>query len=81
MPWYDMARTTIQLDKKTKSLLEKQKLYPGETFDKVLQRLVQKKDPDDELSAQTIKNIEEGIKDIKAGRVYTTEQLSRELGL
>lgn len=76
-----MVRTTIQLDKRTKDDLEKQRLYPNETFDQVIQRLVQKKDYDDELSPQTIKNIEEGIKDIKEGRVYTTEQLNKELGL
>lgn len=76
-----MARTTIQLDKRTKDVLEKQKLYPNETFDQIIQRLVQKTDYDDELSPQTIKNIEEGIADIKEGRVYTTEQLNKELGL
>ena len=76
-----MTRTTIQLSKRTKDLLEKQKLYPNETFDELIQRLVQKKDRDDELSPQTIKKIEEGVKDIKAGRTYTTGQLNKELGL
>ena len=76
-----MVRTTIQLNKKTKDVLEKQKLYPNETFDQIIQRLMQKRDYDDELSSQTIKNIEEGVKDIKAGRAYTTEQLNKELGL
>jgi len=61
--------------------LEKQKLYPNETFDQIIQRLVKKRDYDDELSPQTIKDIEEGVKDIKAGRVYTTEQINKELGL
>lgn len=76
-----MVRTTIQLDRGTKDVLEKQKLYPNETFDQIIQRLVQKRDYDDEISPQTIKNIEDGVKDIKAGRVYTTEQLNKELGL
>ena len=76
-----MARTTIQLNKATKDVLEKQKMHPNETFDQVVQRLIQKNDYDDELSPQTIKNIEEGMKDIKASRVYTTEQLNQKLGL
>lgn len=76
-----MARTTIQLSKRTKEILEGQKLHPGETFDQLIRRLVQKNDLDDELSARTIKGIEEGVRDIKAGRVYTTEQLDSELGL
>ncbi len=81
MPWHAMARTTIQLSKETKEILEGQKLHPGETFDQLIRRLAQKSDRDDELSARTIKSIEEGVRDIKAGRVYTTEQLDSELGL
>ncbi len=76
-----MVRTTIQLDEKTKTGLRKQRLYPNETFDQIIQRLLQKEDCDDELSPETIKNIEEGIADIKEGRVYTTAQLNKELQL
>ncbi len=76
-----MVRTTIQLNKRTKDALEKQKIYPNETFDQIIQRLVEKRDYDDDLSPKTIKNIEDGIKDIKAGRVYTTAHLNKELGL
>lgn len=76
-----MERTTIQLNKDTKNILEKQKLHSRETFDQVLRRLLQEQEYDDELLPQTIKNIEKGIRDIKAGRVYTTEQLNRELKL
>jgi predicted transcriptional regulator len=32
---------------------------------------------DDDLSTQDIKNIEEGLADIKAGRTYTTKELSK----
>jgi predicted transcriptional regulator len=35
----------------------------------------------DDPSVQTIKNIEKGIADIKADRVYTTEQVAKKLGL
>jgi len=33
------------------------------------------------LSKDLIKNIEEGIADIEAGRVYTSEQVKKKLGL
>ncbi|MHB8603161.1 MAG: hypothetical protein ACYC6W_11480 [Nitrosotalea sp.] len=36
---------------------------------------------DDVLSKTVIKNIEESIADIKAGRVYTSEQVKKKLGL
>ena len=73
--------TTIKLKEETKANLDKQRLYPNEPFDDVVQRLITKKDYDDELSPETIHNIEQGVADIKAGRVYTTKQLNQELGL
>jgi predicted transcriptional regulator len=33
------------------------------------------------LSEQVIKNIEAGIADIRAGRVYTSKQVKKKLGL
>lgn len=73
--------TTIQLEDETKINLELQRLYPNEPFNDVVQRLLAKKDYDDILSPKTIQNIEDGIADIKAGRVYTTEQLDKDLRL
>jgi len=54
--------------------------YPGETYEEVIARLV-KITQDDVLSKKIIKNIEEGVADIKAGRVYTSEQVKKRLGL
>ena len=54
--------------------------YPGETYEAVIVRLV-KITQDDVLSKEVIKNIEEGVADIKAGRVYTSEQVKKRLGL
>lgn len=76
-----MSSTTLKISHKTKNFLEKEKNHPKETLESVIIRLLKATHEDDNLSAQTIKNIEEGIADIKAGRVYTTEQLSKELGL
>ncbi len=54
--------------------------HPRETYEAVIARLV-KITQDDSLSKEVIKNIEEGIADIKAGRVYTSEQVKKRLGL
>jgi len=54
--------------------------HPRETYEAVIARLV-KITQDDVLSKEVIKNIEEGIADIKAGRVYTSEQVKKRLGL
>lgn len=55
--------------------------HPGETYESVINRLLKSNQQDEILSEETIKNIEEGIADIKAGRVYTSEQVRQKLGL
>lgn len=73
--------TTIQIEERTKKVLENMKLFPRETYDRVITRLAEKEADDDVLSPETVKNIEESLKDIKAGRVYTTEEVRKRLGL
>lgn len=74
--------TTIQLEKKTKAKLEKMKNYPRESYDDVVNRLLNiAKEDGKSLSDDTIKNIEKGLSDIKAGRVYTSAQVKKKLGL
>lgn len=75
-----MEQSTIKLSKKIKNDLRKQMNHPGETYETVIARLL-KNTQDDVLSKAVIKNIEEGIADIKAGRVYTSEQVKKKLGL
>ncbi len=75
-----MEQSTIKLSKKLKNDLKKQMNHPGETYEAVIARLV-KITQDDVLSKEVIKNIEEGVADIKAGRVYTSEQVKKRLGL
>ncbi len=76
-----MEQSTIKISKKIKNDLRKQMNHPKETYEAVIVRLLKITQEDDVLSKSTIKNIEEGVADIKAGRVYTTEQVKKKLGL
>jgi predicted transcriptional regulator len=76
-----MEQSTIKLSKKIKNDLKKQMNHPKETYETVIARLLKITQEDEVLSKTTIKNIEEGIADIKAGRVYTSEQVKKRLGL
>ncbi len=76
-----MEQSTIKLSKKLKNDLRKQMNHPGETYETVITRLLKITQQDDILSDEVIRNIEEGIADIKAGRVYTSDQVKRKLGL
>ena len=74
--------TSIQLEKRTKAKLEKMKIFPREPYDDVVNRLLNAVGEDEDiLSEKTIRDLEEGVADIKAGRVYTSEQVKKKLGL
>ncbi len=53
------------------------KLHPRESYEEVLRRLLEDLQ---ELNEQTKKEIEQAIRDIKAGRYRTHQQLRDELG-
>lgn len=76
-----MEQSTIKLSKKIKNDLRKQMNHPGETYETVIARLLKIAQDDDVLSKTVIENIEKGIADIKAGHVYTSEQVKKKLGL
>ena len=73
--------TTIQVEEKTKDELERVKLFPRETYNEVIIRLIMISQEESELSKQTIKNIEKALKDVKKGRLYSTEKVRKELGI
>lgn len=81
VPLYTVEQNTIKLPKKIKNDLRKQMNHPGETYETVIVRLLKIAQEDDVLSKIVIRNIEEGVADIKAGRVYTSEQVKKKLGL
>ena len=76
-----MEQSTIKLSKKLKNELRKQMNHSRETYETVIARLLKNTQEDEVLSEEVIKNIEEGIADIKAGRVYTSQQVKKKLGL
>ncbi len=73
--------TTVQIDEKTKSLLEKLKIHQRESFNEVIKNLVMAKFDVEPLSDEEIRDVEKSLKEIKAGRYYTHEQVKRNLNL
>ncbi|MBA4719413.1 MAG: hypothetical protein HRO68_10105 [Nitrosopumilus sp.] len=73
--------TTIKVSDKTRTILAEQKVHTGETLEQVINRLLKFQLADDNLDEQTLKDMQEGLDDIKSGRVYTTKQLKNELGI
>lgn len=72
-----VATTTIQLSKELKDTLEQMKLHPRETYEEVLDRILEDLR---ELGQETKKELERAKKEIAAGKYRTHERLGAEMG-
>lgn len=70
--------TTIQISDDLKEILSKRRLFQKETYEEVIWDLIE---DSMELSKQTLDNIKETEDDIKEGKIYSHEQIKKELGL
>jgi predicted transcriptional regulator len=70
--------TTIQISSELKKMLEKMKLYERETYDDVIERLVE---DELELNEETKKEIELALKEVKEGKYVTHEEAKKKLGI
>ncbi len=78
MPFpFNVATTTIQLSKEMKKTLESLKMHPRETYEEVLERLLEDLR---ELNQQTKKEIKEAIREIKEGKYRTHAELRADMG-
>ncbi|MFQ5803387.1 MAG: hypothetical protein ACE5JQ_10885, partial [Candidatus Methylomirabilales bacterium] len=72
-----VATTTIQLSQEMKKTLEGMKLHPRETYEEVLERLLEDLR---ELNEQTKEEIERAVREIQAGKYRSHDQLKSEMG-
>ncbi len=70
--------TTIQIKENIKLILTQMKLFERETYNDVLERLIEDVQ---ELNKETKKEIESAIKEIKSGKYITHENLAKEMGI
>lgn len=74
-----MASTTIKIDTQLKDRLNTLKIHPRETYNDVIERLVAMAVDEEPLSQETIRDLERSLEDLKAGRVYTLDEVMAEL--
>ena len=72
--------TTIKIKDNTKAKLESFKLHTKESYNDIIERLM-RTSHDDEIDPQTIKNLRKSLNDIEKGKVYSLEQVEKELDL
>jgi len=78
---YSYMITTVQIRTKVRDRLEGLKTHPRESFNDVIERLINSQIDDEPLTDEDLKEIEAGLEDIKAGRIISHEDLKRKLGL
>ena len=69
--------TTIQIDESVKTSLNNMKLFKRETYNDVLERLIEDAQ---ELNEETKKELELALNEIENGKFITHEKLANELG-
>ena len=72
-----MGTTTIQINEELKKELDEIKLFRRETYNDVVERLIEDMK---ELNEQTKKEIEKARKEIAEGKFKTHEQVKKEMG-
>ncbi len=74
--------TSIQLESKTKTRLDKMKTFPKESYNDVVNRLLNVAEDDEGiLSSQTIKDLEKALAEVKSGKTILHNQVKKKYGL
>jgi len=75
-----MEKTTIQINLETLERLKALKNMERQSYDEVLNNLIDTCE-EESLSEEEINEIQQGLEDIKKGRVYPIEAVAKELGV
>jgi predicted transcriptional regulator len=76
-----MEKTTIQLDFKTLERLKLLKVVERQSYDDLVNNLIDNFEEDEILTEEELDEIKLGLEDIKAGRLVSIEQVAKEKGI
>lgn len=75
-----METTMIQVKRNTAEKLKRLKDYERQSYDELINKLIQMSEGE-MLTEQEIKEIKQGLDDIKAGRTRSIEEVAKDLGV
>ena len=75
------AASSIYIREDLKTRLNNLKRNPKESYNDVIERLVNLSIDDEPLSADAIKGLEEGLEDIKKGNLISEEDIKKKYGV
>lgn len=76
-----MSTTMVRLESRTKSELGGFRNFEGESYSRVIRRLINIAKEDDALTAAEIRQIEKSLSDIKNGRVLSLQEAEKQWGV
>ncbi|MBU7022875.1 MAG: hypothetical protein HXS40_01815 [Theionarchaea archaeon] len=72
---------TIQVTHETKETLDSMKIVPWESYEDVICRLIEASRQEEELDTETMEDTKKALEDIREGRLYSAEEVKKELGI
>ncbi len=72
--------STMKISHETKQQIGNFRNYPKEPLEQVVKRMIEIYE-EDLILTDDVKGIQKSLDDLKAGRVYSHEQIKKELGL
>ena len=76
-----MEKTTIQINLETLERLKSLKNFERQSYDDVLNILIDSYEDDEILTEQEMKEIQIGLQNVREGKVKPIEQVAKELGV
>lgn len=70
----------IQIGKETALMLKEVKMFNRQTYDDVIKGLLAEREHET-LTKKEMKEIEESLEEIKAGKFHTMEEVAKDLGI
>jgi predicted transcriptional regulator len=75
-----MDKTTIQINQQTLERLKNLRKFERQSYDDVLNSMIDDIE-EESLSEEEIVEIQQGLEDIRRGRVHSIESVAKELGI
>ncbi|HLC55416.1 MAG TPA: hypothetical protein VJJ75_02685 [Candidatus Nanoarchaeia archaeon] len=75
-----MEKTTIQVNQTTLERLKQLKRYEQQTYDETLNVIFDEME-EENLTSEEIEEIQQGLEDVKKGRIKPIQQVAKELGI
>jgi len=75
-----MKKTTIQINLETLERLKALKHFERQSYDELLNNVIMNIE-EEKISEEEINEIQQGLEDVKRGKLYPIESVAKELGI